>query len=132
MRSGKSDLRVPMEEDEFNRIKAAFERKGNIMVQSTDADRHLDNLDANASTIGSDIILFRSGSPPTRSEIFEELIHTSQNRTGRATGTNWVEMEIEAKQRLIRNQRVYRIPDLENADTLKHLNELIAFKQKGE
>jgi hypothetical protein len=56
--------------------------------------------------------------------LFEELIHTAQYRSGRATGANMIEMEIEAKEKLIRCQRQYGIPDDENQTTIQQLNTL--------
>ena len=37
-------------------------------------------------------------------------------------------MEIEAKQKLIRNQKKYDIPDIENDVTIEHLRELLEMK----
>jgi len=126
-RCQRSGVRVPMDNAEFERIKNAFERNGGMVIQNCEWDRHLDKRNADASSFGSDTMIFRSGTPPTRSELFEELIHTSQNRQGRFYGpSNVVEMEIEAKRKLVANQRVYGISDVENAETIRQLNSLLA------
>jgi len=61
--------------------------------------------------------------------MFEEQIHTAQYRTGRATGSNWIDMEIEAKQKLIHNQKKFDIPDEENDVTVDQLRELLKMNE---
>jgi len=112
-------------------IKKAFERNGGDMLSSTELDEYLDKRGANAITLSDKIIIFRHGSPPTASELFEELIHTSQFSKGRVSTEVTVELEIEAKEKLIRNQKQYSIPDHENEQTKNQLLELIQLLNKG-
>jgi len=98
-----------MDEKRFERIKVAFERNGGVIVSSPELDKHLDSRGADAATFNEDTIIIRSGQIPSATAMFEELIHTTQYRTGRANGSNWMQMEIEAKQKLVRNQKAYGI-----------------------
>ena len=112
-----------MDEMRFQRINRAFEANGGVIASGPEIDRHLEKFKAEASTIDEKTILIKSGIP-TASAMFEELIHTAQIRSGRATGVNMVEMEIEAKRKLVRHQKLYGIPDHENEVTIKHIREL--------
>lgn len=60
---------------------------------------------------------------PTTSAVFEEFIHSTQNRTGRATGDNWLQMEIEAQEKLIRYRKAYGIPNNETRQTIQALRD---------
>jgi hypothetical protein len=87
------------------RIKTAFGRNGGIIDQSAEAQAYLRLRGAEGVTLGKDTILLPA--QPTRSAVFEELIHTAQNRIGRFTGDNVLQMEIEAAEKLIRFRRGY-------------------------
>ena len=110
---------TPMDESHFLRIKAAFERKGGVIDSSAELDRHLESLGADAATLDALTIIIRSDRIPSASAMFEELVHTAQYRTGRANGANWIQMEIEAKGKLVRCQKQNGIPDAENAQTVR-------------
>ena len=127
-RDDTSDGMQQMDERRFERIKTAFERRGGMIISSPDIDRRLNNVGAEASTLNQSTILLKSGRIPSASAMFEELIHSAQYRTGRATGDNWVDMEIEAKAMLIRNQIAYGITDEEHRITLMQLEELRRMK----
>jgi RHS repeat-associated protein len=101
------------------RIKAAFGRNGGIIDQSAEAQAYLRSRGAEGVTFGKDTILLPA--QPTRSAVFEELIHTAQNRTGRFTGDNVLQMEIEAAEKLIRFRRGYGIPNSETRATIERL-----------
>jgi len=118
-----------MDEEKFERIKAAFEMRGGVIISSPEIDEHLDKIGAEASTWNATTILMRQNHVPSASAMFEELIHTSQYRTGRATGSNWIDMEIEAKQKLIKNQKKYDIPDVENDVSLNQMKALLRMKE---
>ena len=62
---------------------------------------------------------------PSASAVFEELIHTAQYQLGKMRGENMVEMEIQAKKKLVRYQKQYGITDEENEITLLQLRELL-------
>ena len=120
-----------MDEKRFLKIKCAFEKNGGIIVMSEDVDRHLDFVGADAATLNENIILIRSDRIPSASAIFEELIHTAQYKSGKITGTNWNELEIEAKEKLIKYQIQYKITDLENEITIKQIEELKLLMKEG-
>lgn len=105
--------------DELARIKTAFGRNGGIIDQGAEAQAYLRLQGAEDVTFGADTILLRSS--PSRSSVFEELIHTAQNRTGRFTGENVLQMEIEAAEKLIRFRRGYGIPNSETRAIIERL-----------
>lgn len=111
-----------MDPAEFARIKSAFERTGGVIDQSAEGVRRLDHYDVEASTLGNYITL-RPGA--SRSAVFEELIHATQNRLGR---NDWSPMsrtlnEIEAQEKLIRFRHQYRIPNEETRQTIQALRD---------
>ena len=122
---------LPMNEERFYRMKAAFEKQGGVMASSEEIDRHLDAMGASAATLNATTVLIRQNRIPTASEMFEEMIHVSQYRTGKATGSNWLDMEIETKKKLIRNKKQYDITDEEQQITINQLKELLEFKEGG-
>ena len=113
-----------MDESKFKKSKAAFERNGGKMDSSDELDKYLDYKDASAATLNEDLIIFKHASPPTTSEFYEELIHTAQFKQGRVSTDMTLELEIEAKEKLIKYQKQYGIPDHENEETIKQLNAL--------
>ena len=114
-----------MDEEMFNKGKAEFESKGGLMVQDEDGDKYLDARGADAATLDKDTIIFRTGSPPTLSEYHEELIHSSQLERGEISTSSVIEFEIEAKRELVKNQVLYGIPDHENTETERQLEDLL-------
>ena len=118
-----------MDEVKYNKIKTAFEKNGGEMNSSPELDKYLDFRDADAVTLNSKLIVFRYGSPPTASELFEELIHTAQFKNGRISSALTAENEIEAKEKLIKYQKQYGIPDQENQQTKMQLEELYKERQ---
>ena len=117
-------VHVSMCESQFLRIKNAFERNGGIIDSSPELDRHLETLKADAATFDATTIIVKSDRTPTATAMFEELIHTAQYRTGRANGANWIQMEIEAKEKLVRYQKQYGITDAENTQTARQITAL--------
>jgi len=112
-----------MDSAELGRIKAAFERAGHAMdVGSDEGVRRLDFFNVEASTLG-DLITLRPN--PSRSAVFEELIHSAQNRLGRNDGSmlSRVLNEIEAQEKLIRFRRQYGIPRAETQQTMQALRD---------
>jgi|GEM_PF-554246 len=121
MRIEASSDHIPMNSEKFNKIKNAFEKQGGLIVPPEEALPLLNYHGAEASTLNANTILFREN--PTTSSVFEEFIHATQYRTGRATGNNIIEMEIEAKEKLIKFRKQYGIPNSETRDTIKQLKE---------
>ncbi len=112
----------PMDPERFGKMKSAFERQGGIVAQDAEAQAYLKAREASAVTLNESTMVL--GEAPTASEVFEEFIHTAQYRTGRATGANVVEMEIEAAEKLIRNRRAWGIAPVETQQTIARLRRL--------
>ena len=112
-----------MNAERFARIKAAFERNGGIIDQSKEAQRLLKYHEAEAATLNATTIVLNPN--PTNAAIFEELIHTAQYRTGRATGANIVEMEIEAAEKLLRFADRYELSKADTEAIQSRLNRLL-------
>ena len=112
-----------MDAECFARIKTAFERNGGIIDQSEEAQRLLNYHNAEAATLNAVTILLKPH--PTSAAIFEELIHTAQYRTGRATGANIVEMEIEAAEKLLRFAHRYGLTKEDERLIKNRLNYLL-------
>ena len=122
-----------MDEAKYLKSKMIFEMHGGKMESSLELDKYLDKRGADAITLTKDLIIFKHGSPPTTTEFFEELIHTSQFIKDKVSTDNITELEIETKEKLIKYQKQYNIPDHENKQTLKQVNNLkIILAKKGE
>jgi hypothetical protein len=107
----------------LDRIAEAYRRTGgSIDIGSAEGVRRLDFFGAEASTLGDHITLREN---PSRSAVFEELIHATQNRKGRFDGSPLSSLvnEIEAKEKLIRNRRAYGIPNAETKQTIEALRD---------
>ncbi|MGH9840885.1 MAG: hypothetical protein ACREEM_19090 [Blastocatellia bacterium] len=113
-----------MEPELFQRIKQAFERQGGLIIQDEEAQAYLRSRNALAATLNEQTIILRES--PSRAEVFEELIHTSQFRAGRVTGgmRNYYELEIEAAEKLVRCRRAYKLPNSDVRDIIKRLRNL--------
>lgn len=118
-----------MDAELFSRIKQAFERQGGVIDQSLEAQRYLQSRNAEAATFNAKTIVLKV--QPSGAEVFEELIHTAQYRSGRATGDNIVEMETEASEKLIRHRRVYRINNDEARAIINRMRQLRGILEKG-
>lgn len=118
-------MSIPMDESKFISIKQNFEARGGVIDSSAEINRHLDMMGADAATLNENTILIRHDVIPSASSMFEELIHTAQYKSGRATSANWLDMEIEAKVKLIKYQKPYGITDFENKITKKQLDNLL-------
>ena len=95
-----------------------------MIIQDEEAQAYLRSRNALAATLNEQTILLRES--PSRVEVFEELIHTSQFRAGRATGAvkNYYELEIEAAEKLIRCRRVYKLLNSDVRDIIMRLRNL--------
>ena len=120
---------LSMNKHKFEKIKRNFEARGGMIDSSPEIDRHLDYLGADAAALNENTIIIKHDVIPSASAMFEELIHTAQYKSGRATGDNWIDMEIEAKRKLIKYQKQYGITDIENELTQIQLNELLKMKE---
>ncbi|MBL8892634.1 MAG: RHS repeat-associated core domain-containing protein [Planctomycetaceae bacterium] len=112
------------------RMKAAYERQGGTIHQSPEIDDFMKRNEIEGRTYDSETIFLPQ--EPTTSAVFEEFIHVTQFRKGRAD--KLVEefgpdeaarlLEIEAQETLIRNQKAWKIPDSENTQTIERLQYL--------
>ena len=96
------------------RVKASLEKQGGIIVQSEEIDRYLVRHGREASTFTDGMMWMHT--KVSASGFFEELIHYGQIKRGHVDFDNVeskIQMEIDAKERLIRNQHVYGITDFE-------------------
>lgn len=112
------------------RMKAAYERQGGTIHQSPEIDAFMKRNNKEGQTWDKDNIVLPNA--PTTSAVFEEFIHVRQFRKGRVDELvdkyDAVEaerlIEIEAQEILIRNQKAWKIPDSENEQTIKRLEDL--------
>ena len=119
-----------MDKEKFLKIKKRFEMNGGIIDSSVELDRLLDLLGAEATAIDKNTIIIRYNKIPSASAVFEEFIHTAQYRNGKITGNNRIDMEIEAKRKLIKYQKQYEIPDNENEATKIHIKQLLKMRKE--
>ena len=118
-------------------MKAAFERSGGTILQGADIDEYLlwRARQMGASNVGgltdnAKQVLLPTN--PSRSAVFEEFIHTAQNRTGKVNrlieqfGNAEAErlLEIEAAEKLIRNRGPWGLPNDEVRAAIDHLRRL--------
>jgi len=122
MRKDNDQMPLPMNRERFNRIKAAFEKNGGVIQRSEETDRYLEFKNSEGLTYNEDTILLKTNA--STSAVFEELIHSAQYKQKRNNGSyeNRLLMDIEAQEKLIKNQKAYGIPDIENEQTEKALN----------
>ena len=109
----------------LGRIKSAIRRTGAEIWDNAEASRYLERRGAKAAYIadgkGTGTFAFREN--PTRSDVFEELIHQAQDRRGEIRLGDPAH-EIAAAEKLIRNRKAYRIPNSETRETIRRLRYL--------
>ena len=104
----------PLDITIVERVKKVLGKKGIVLHQSVDADRHLIADGKEATTYSDGTIIMHTN--VSASAFYEELIHYGQVKSGRAVvgdAENYYLMEIEAQERLIKYQNAYRITDYE-------------------
>lgn len=118
----KPDYIEPMPKEQLKRIIKAFKRQGGLIVISDDIDKRLESMQAEGSTFDATTILLHS--KPSRSAVFEKLIHATQYRLGKNDGTELSRIlnEIEAQKKLIKYKKAYKITDIEDFNTKKALS----------
>lgn len=101
----------------LNNVTNRLKEQGITVWMDDEADRFLNNKGAEATTMYPDIIAFHS--KLSASGMYEELIHLAQIRKlGREpTATERCKMEIEAKEKLLRNSKAYGITEYEQKIT---------------
>jgi hypothetical protein len=118
-------------------MKAAFEKNGGVILQNADVDayllykaRQMGATNVGGLTDNAKQILLPTNA--TRTAVFEEFIHTAQFRTGKTSklieqfGNIEAErlLEIEAAEKLIQNQRAWKLPQDEIDAVVKRLEQL--------
>lgn len=101
----------------LNNVTNRLKEQGITVWMDDEADRFLNNKGAEATTMYPDIIAFHS--KLSASGMYEELIHLAQIRKlGREpTAIETIKMEIEAKEKLLRNSKAYGITEYEQKIT---------------
>lgn len=110
--------RIPaMPKKRLQKIVKSFKRKGGTVLISKETDEHLDKMQATGVTLQSDLIMLHSNS--SRAAVFEELIHSAQYRDGKIDGSalSIIKCEIEAKEKLIRCAKAYKLSEAEVLET---------------
>lgn len=115
------DLIEPMPKKQLQKIVKSFKKQGGIIQMDKPTDEYLDYKKAEAITYDAKTILMRQR--PGRAAVFEELIHATQYREGRNDGTykSRLQCEIEAQEKLLRNQKAYRLTQPEIRQTKRAL-----------
>ena len=110
-----------MPEDQFQRIVEGFKRQGGEIRTDEEAQRYLDFREADGVTIDEKLVFLRKN--PSRSAVFEELIHTSQFRNGDIVDIprDVIKCEIEAKTKLIKYAKWYNLTETEIENTKRSL-----------
>ena len=104
----------PMDEKVVNRVKTALLKKGDVLDQSPELDKMLINYGKEAVTYSEGTIIMHT--KVSASGFFEELIHYGQIKSGRAKENdikNYYQLEIEAKEKLIKHKKAYKINEYE-------------------
>lgn len=120
----------PMPPEQLKRIRCRFTENGGVMQMDEATDRYLEMVKhANGITYDAKTILLHTN--PSRATVFEELIHSWQHRTGRIPddleiGTakgNYIiaKCEVEAKMKLLKHAKAYKLTDMEVAETIELL-----------
>ena len=111
----KKDLRraEPMPKHQFRRICRSLRRHGVFVWIGDEADKICSSRNVEAITFNDNTVVFRHN--PSRSVVFEELIHLHQYSVKRCDGTRLsrIQCEIEAKEKLLRCAKSYQLTDLD-------------------
>ena len=124
-----------MPKKQFHKLEKSFKRKGGIMQYGPETDQYLASRHAEGITYDSKTILLKQ--KPSRSDVFEELIHAHQYRTGKNDGSYLARLncEIDAQKKLIRHKKLFQLTDREVDQTISALKayeeELKRYYSKG-
>lgn len=126
----------PMPQKQFRRICKALKKHGVTVWMGDTADQICRIQNAEAFTLNDSTVVFRSR--PSRSVVFEELIHLWQYSTNRCDGTKLsrIQCEIEAKEKVLRCAKSYRLTRLDIEITKEALQadymDLRKYYERGE
>jgi hypothetical protein len=116
---------------EVEAITADFRRAGGVVDQSVDAQRYLQTRGAGGLTINQETILLPAN--PTRTAVYEELVHVEQFRRGvtlEAGRGGVLRFEIEVAETLIRNRQAWQLPADEVRQVIENLRNMRAELQR--
>lgn len=107
----------PMPKRQLQGIIKDFKKKGGLILIDDDTDNFLRKQGAEGSTLNESTILLVKN--PSRSAVYEELIHAEQYRKGKNDGSRKSRLicEIEAQKMLICKKDELGITDKENEQT---------------
>jgi hypothetical protein len=112
-------------ESQVDAITADFRAAGGVVDQSVDAQRYLQLRGAGGLTLNEELILLPAS--PTRTAVFEELIHVDQFRQGvriEAGGGGVLRFEAHAAESLIRNRHTWQLPPDEVHQVFENLRNI--------
>lgn len=124
-----------MPKRQLQKIVKRFKRQGGIIQMDDATDAYLESKIAEAITLNENTILLHQ--KPSRSSVFEELIHATQFRQGLNDGSliSRLENEIAAQKMLLRNSKIYKLtlPEIKQTESAlasytKELNDLLGGK----
>ena len=103
----------PMPKEQFDAIARGFARQGGEIRTDAEARAFLDWKKVEGATIDEKLIFLREN--PSRSAVFEELIHTAQIRNGEIVEIpkDAILAEIHAKEKLLKYADAYKLTDAE-------------------
>jgi hypothetical protein len=116
---------------EVEAITADFRAAGGVIDQCVDAQRYLQTRGAGALTLNAETILLPAC--PTRTAVFEELVHAEQFREGVKIGAGTagvLRFEAEAAEALIRNRHRWQLPPDEVRQVIENLRTIRAAMQR--
>jgi RHS repeat-associated protein len=112
---------------EVDAITADFRAAGGVVDQSLDAQRYLQARGAGGLTLNHETILLPAN--PTRTAVFEELVHAEQFRRGatiEAGKGGVLRFEAEAAETLIQNRHAWQLPPDEVHQVIDNLRNIRA------
>ena len=118
---------IGLTQAEVDAITADFRAAGGVVDQSVDAQRYLQARGASGLTLNQETILLPAN--PTRTAVFEELVHAEQFRrevTIEAGRGGVLRFEAEAAESLIRNRRAWELPPEEVRQVIDNLRNIRA------
>ena len=103
----------PMPRKLFHLICKALKRRGIVVWTGDEADKICESQNAEAFTLNECTVVFRKN--PSRSVVFEELIHLWQFANNRCDGTkvSRIKCEIEAKEKVLKCAESYKLTKLD-------------------
>ena len=117
-----TDHAEPMPKKHLQKIVKSFKRRGGIIQMDLATDEYLDMKKAEGITLNHNTILLHQS--PSRSAVYEELIHSAQWRNGKNDGSlkSRLLCEIEAQEKLLKYSKTYGITEKEFEQTKKALD----------